>query len=294
MELAHRIRIGFAVAIAFAGAGVIHAADGVAGGGPLLPDLRTLPALGDPWLNLTHSKKKLVLHLSNRIGNHGPGPLELFAGPADTDCTNDGQYPGNDLEADQRIFDDTHAPYGQFDPGDEVGQEIQVGCFEFHPAHDHWHYQDFAQYSLVDVQTDELVAGPSKKIGFCILDGDDLAWDDDRDGDSDLPGSPSSPVYPGSANGCGTGQSTTGPTSMGLSVGYADIYTYYLPGQRLEITGIDRGVYCLVSKANPDHGEVGEPQIEEGDDTNNARRARIRINPQAMKVVDLDRGCPAP
>src|SRR5215210_1008170 len=220
MDLAHRIRITFAVAIALAAAGVIHVADGVAGGGPLVPDLKTLPPLESPWLDLTKPKKKLVLHLSNRIGNHGSGPLELYAGPVDAACQ--GQYEGADLEADQRVFADTNGN-GHFDPDDEPGPGQQVGCFEFHPAHNHWHYQDFAQYSLVDVKTDELVAGPSKKIGFCILDGDDLAWDDDHDGASDLPGSPTSPVYPGSPGGCGQGQSTTGPTSMGLSVGYADI-----------------------------------------------------------------------
>jgi hypothetical protein len=283
LDLAHRIRIMFAVAIAIAGVAVIHAADGVAGGGPLVPDLKTLPPLDSPWLNLTQTKKRLVLHLSNRIGNHGSGPLDLYAGPVDATCQ--GQYEGADLEADQQIFDDTNGNR-HFDPDDEPGPGQQVGCFEYHPAHNHWHYQDFAQYSLVDVKTDELVAGPSKKIGFCILDGDRAF--------PELPGTPDSGHYPGGGTGCGQGAPETGPSSMGLSVGYADTYTYFLPGQRLEVTGIEKGVYCLVSTANPDHGAGDTNQLIESDDTNNGRRERIRINPAVAKVIDLDRSCPAP
>ena len=41
---------------------------------------------------------------------------------------------------------------------------------------------------------------------------------------------------------------------MGLSVGWADLYHYFTPGQRLNITGVTRGTYCLVSVVNPPNG----------------------------------------
>ena len=130
------------------------------------------------------------------------------------------------------------------------------------------------------------MARPSKKIGD---DGDDLAWDED--GDDALPPGPShwAPAHLGMRQ-----RMRAGPVhgrAHKRSVGYADMYTYYLPRQRLD-PGIDKG-YCLVSKANPYHGEAGEPQLEEGDDTNNARRSRIRISPEA-EADAYERGCPAP
>ena len=78
---------------------------------------------------------------------------------------------------------------------------------------------------------------------------------------------------------------------MGLSVGYADTYSYDLPGQRLNVTGIKKGIYCLVSTANPDHGVGDINQIEESDTANNARRERVKINPKKHEVHWLDRKC---
>jgi hypothetical protein len=292
MEIGCRLRITLAAAIAIAGAGSVVVASSVeAGPAQLLPDLVTMRPVDSPWLDLNvHKKggqKVAALRLSNRIGNHGTGPLELFAGPVDAAC--EGQYPGDDREADQRIFEDTNGN-GTFERGTD-GEAIveKVGCFEFHPdpSHLHWHFQDFSQYKLIDADTGEPVAGPSKKIGFCIVDNSPAAF-------PDLPGAPPNGVYPVTGDGgCGFGNPDDGPGRMGLSVGYADTYTMALPGQRLDVTGVTTGRYCLVSTANPAHEppESDPSQLLEATDENNARRTPIKINLEKKRVKEVAGGC---
>ena len=289
MDLAHRIRFTFAAAIAIVGVCAIALADGVTAGdgGELLPDLETLPPLESTWLALDQPKTgKSVLRLSNRIGNDGEGPLELRAETATNPCDPGEHEDWPDMDAVQRVYIDGSPGDGVFDPTEDLSaNEYRVGCFEYHPQHDHWHFQDFAQYSLTDVQTGEMLAGPSKKIGFCIVDGDRAF--------PQLPGSPPGGVYPNGESGCGFGDPDGGPGTMGLSVGYADTYNSFLPGQRLNVTGVKRGVYCLVSQANPKHPDTDPSQLLESDAENNDRRVRIHLNPAAGKVTDLERRCPA-
>ncbi len=286
MDLAHRIRIGLAAAIAICAAASIGLAANVTAGAPaaqLQPDLRTLAPAYEPSLQLQKTGSgKTILRLSNRIANAGKGPLELFAtDPPSGVCESSGQFPdGADLDANQRIFEDSNGnqqydPEGSAQP-DGVAEEPRVGCFEFHPKHNHWHFQDFSQYSLTDIHTQELLAGPSRKIGFCVVDGDRPY--------PGLPGSPDLGVYPEGSNGCGFGDPDGGPGRMGLSVGYADTYSYDLPGQRLDLTGVKKGIYCLVSTANPEHAVDDPSQIIESDLSNNSRRHRIKVEARTGKT----------
>jgi hypothetical protein len=288
MSLAPRLRLAFAALIVAAlGMLAAHAAPATAGNPLLQPDLKTIKPFsfpGDGGLHLRRNKEgDAVLRISNRIANKGTGPLELHAGAATQECEDRGDYDGGeDLEASQRIYMDGNAD-GHYSPGEPVGDEPDVGCFEFHPKHGHWHFQEFSQYALQDLKTGALVAGPSRKIGFCIVDGDRAL--------PTLPGSPLGRRYP-QAGGCGFGDPTSGPGIMGLSIGWADTYGWSTPGQRLGIAGVAAGSYCLVSTANPRTGESDEPQIVETDETNNARRVAISIKPAKKLASVLKGGCP--
>jgi hypothetical protein len=290
MSLAPRLRRAFAALIVGAlGMLAAHAAPATAGDPLLEPDLKTIKPFsspGDGWLHLRRQKQgQTALRISNRIANQGTGPLELHAGAATQECEDQGTHPGEDLEASQRIYMDGDAN-GYYNAGDPVGAEPKVGCFEFHPKHGHWHFQEFSQYELRDLKTNDLEAGPSEKIGFCIVDGDRAI--------PTLPGSPTTGRYPHSdppASGCGLGDPDSGPGVMGLSIGWADTYGWSTPGQRLDITGVPGGRYCLVSTANPTTGEIDETQIEETTTDNNARRVAISIKPAKRRVRVLDRSC---
>jgi hypothetical protein len=280
MSVGCRIRITLAAAIAVAGAGSIAMASSVeAGPAPLRPDLRTLRPLESQWLDLDVKKNSATLYLSNRIANQGDGPLELRTGQESEECNGQSQFPGDQYQAIQRIYEDDGG--GQPDP--ESYAETPVGCFEFHPAHSHWHLQDFSQY-LLRGSDDEIVGDPSNKIGFCIVDGDRAF--------SELPGSPASGVYPND-DGCGFDEADP-PGTMGLSVGWADTYGLGLPGQELNVSGVKKGKYCLVSTANPDHKPDADPsQLKESDPDNNARKKLVKLNPKKERVKTIG-ACPPP
>jgi hypothetical protein len=292
MDAPHRIRITLAAALAAVAAASIVWADGVVAGDPadeLFPDLKTVGPGGFSLALHHHTKNDTtILRLSNKIANAGEGPLELYSQPATGPCIPGDEFPDEpwDRDANQILYEDTD-DNGQFDRGtDQVKEDIRVGCFEYHVAHNHWHFQDFSQYSLADIKSGEQIAGPSRKIGFCILDGERRY--------PDLPGSPQIPVYPENVDqsfGCGFGDPETGPGAMGLSVGYADIYTYSLPGQRLDVTGVPAGTYCLVSTANP---PGGPSDIVESSHANNTRRRQITIDPERDRARWAGADCPAP
>jgi hypothetical protein len=289
MTLGCRIRLCLAVAIAGTGAGTIALASSVEAGSPeLLPDLVTLKPVERPWLELRVNKKHAVLRVSNRIGNRGKGPLEVFAGAEDQGCTAAGEFQGADLAADQRVFADTNGS-GKFERQQDTDATVaQVGCFEYHPkpGHQHWHFHDFSQYKLLG-KDGQIRGDPSNKIGFCIVDNFPAAL-------PTLPGAPSSGFYPADDGGCGNGDPEDGPGRMGLSVGYADTYSMGLPGQRLPVTGVPTGRYCLVSTANPDHApEPDLSQLREANPDNNVRRKLIKLNPGREKVKVLGK-CPQP
>jgi Lysyl oxidase len=246
-----------------------NAMPAAAGPSRLLPDLITM-RLSQDDLVLDASANKLLLRLSNEIANRGRGPLELFASGVSHNCDRDGD-PANDRDAFQRIFLDTNGDH-VFERGvDNASTRKRVGCEQYHPAHHHWHLLDFSRYTLKRERTGKTVAR-STKIGFCIIDTDHA-----------FPGTPGSPPDPGYYP-AGTPDCTE--TSIdGISVGWADIYRYGLPGQEINVTGLARGRYCLISKADPDN------LLEESDNSNNARRTPIGLHPAKRTVVRLHGHC---
>ncbi len=245
-----------------------------AGSPELLPDLVTL-SIGRNDIVLEKRGKHRFLRLSNEVGNGGNGPLDIESAPTSGDCEDD-QYT-----AVQRLFDDTN-DNEVFDRGiDQAADEIPFGCMRFHdaPGHLHWHVLDFARYQLRRARTGRLVE--SKKVGFCVIDTVQPF--------PTLPGSPEKPYYP-QGEGCGgldkEGQPTP-PESEGLSIGWADVYFFGLPGQSMEITDLHRGRYCLISTADP------TKLIAESSDSNNTRTVRLKLRPRKLRLKKLPGPCRA-
>ena len=70
---------------------------------------------------------------------------------------------------------------------------------------------------------------------------------------------------------------------MGLSIGWADLYSASLPGQELNIRGLPDGRYCLRMTANP------AGRILESDRSNNTRSTLVRM--RGSRVRNLNQRC---
>lgn len=137
----------------------------------------------------------------------------------------------------------------------------------FHEAHNHWHFNAFAQYELKTSAGGTTLAPPSLKVSFCVIDGSRPF--------SELPGSPSRPYY----KNCGKS------FRQGLSVGWSDVYRSTLPDQTIDITGIPNGAYCVVSIADP------EDKLRESNESNNSAGTQIKLEPNNV-VTSNGLSCP--
>jgi Lysyl oxidase len=272
-----RVRLAVATALASTLGSVLLLAlassPGAEAGSPeLMPDLVTM-GISRHDIVVEKRGKHRFLRLSNTIGNRGSGPLDVVSGPPSGDCDDD------EFNAVQRLFDDTNDNQ-VFDRGiDQTADEIPFGCMRFHdaPGHLHWHVLDFARYQLRRAKTGRLVE--SKKVGFCVIDTEQPF--------PSLPGSPDKPYYP-QGEGCGGLDEQglpTPPVSEGLSIGWADVYFFGLPGQSLEITKLRRGRYCLISKADPTN------LIAESSDSNNTHTVRLKLRPRKLRFKKLPGPC---
>ena len=176
----------------------------------LLPNIEALPATE---LRLETVDGRIYLRFTTTTWNSGLGPLELVAGPVDTGS--------GKQQVLQRVYS-----------SDGSTNTFQAGWFAWHDLHGHFHFDDYAIYSLRPVDRPESVARQSSKTTFCVIDTDRI--------DHKLPGAPKRSVY----NSCGTG-------IQGMSVGWGDAYRYYLAGQSFDITGLPDGDYILRVGADP-------------------------------------------
>jgi hypothetical protein len=275
--------VGLVAALGLAaGAVLVVLADAARSGTPdeLEPDLFVQrPA----ELYLADGRKEIRLRVSNTVANRGAGPLEIKGGGPAEDCNVPGKPQGRFTL--QNIYRDSdHAgSVGHFERDHDLAAPNQypAGCSRYHPEHDHWHFDNFARYTLLNERTGERVAG-SRKVSFCVIDtGRPYPG---------LPGSPTESYYP---------QDPENPkfpscseTSVdGLSIGWEDTYGASLPGQGMAVTDLERGPYCLVLEADPPTPGDAGGVLEESNESNNARTIRIRINPPKLFVTRVDPSC---
>ena len=242
---------GLAVALVVAASAFGGAAGARVAPTPLRPDI--VPLTTDQvQIRYVHDHKRL--YLSFETENAGTGPLEMQ--PVADDCDGDGST-GDDRTALQNVYGDTDAS-GAYTPDDTVIRTLVAGCFVFHPAHGHWHFQNYARYQLLSLDGDKLRV--HAKVGFCMLDTSSV--------DPTLPGHPSTAQYRGCPD----------LALQGISVGWSDIYSVNTPGQFINVDGLPNGTYCLVGNADP-----GD-KLRESDEGDNQVRTRVSFGDHRATV----------
>jgi hypothetical protein len=126
-----------------------------------------------------------------------------------------------------------------------LGNPIGNPLFEYDSCHDHYHFNDFAEYRLLDLSGAQVALG--NKVGFCLLDYH--AWDPNAN--------------PNSVYDCG---------NQGIQKGWADVYSASLPCQWIDITGLPAGDYVIELEIDP------ENRIAELNETNNVSRLMVTIS----------------
>ena len=184
----------------------------------LQPNLEALPAADLHIENATDGRT--LLRFSATTWNSGLGPLELIAG--ETTSTKQKVY--------QRIYLDDGTSYDNL-----------AGEFVWHSDHNHFHFENYALYSLQPVDAPGASERISNKTTFCVMDTDRI--------NHRLPGAPKKAHY-----------TTCDADVQGMSVGWGDTYKYDLAGQDIDITDLPSGEYNLVVEVDPKNvlQETGE------------------------------------
>lgn len=211
--------------------------------GDLLPDLG-MARITDLKIDKTTDGRRL-LRYSTEIANVGQGAFELHLHRASLT---------DPMAVTQRVYTSSGFRDVATSP-----QTIFAG-----DGHNHWH--------IVDLETVELnrsdngaKVGTDAKVGFCFLDHLRFRLS--------LPGAPQNPVY----GGCG------GPNdldvTMGLSVGWSDQYSWNLPTQYIDITGLTPGRYRLNVIADAGNWFL------ESNESNNATWVDIQLKGQGAPHI---------
>jgi hypothetical protein len=219
---------------------------------PAIPDLVVLP-LRDIALARKDDGSREIFFTAT-IANIGDGPFMLHAAR---------QSVGGDWLVAQRFLEPDGTLTERATPGDLV--------YGGH-GHDHWHVRLGASYALVALPTDKQVRR-LVKAGFCFFD--QKAY---RLGIPNA--SPRQRFGVGTCNGPGVTA-----LDMGLSVVWSDPYTWLLPDQRVDATGLAAGDYRLIATADPDGW------FREKDETNNETWVDLRITERAdgIPIVEVVR-----
>lgn len=198
--------------------GAVPPADG-------LPDLAALPAYDIQTATVRTGGGGTLdtLQFAATVWNAGPGPLIV-----------EGFRPGRSPRM---------AAYQFFRrPGSrEDGSAVSVGGLDYdaRTGHDHWHFRDFARYSLV--RANGRTVSVSRKEAWCLAPTDQI--------DQLVPNAEMRPGDGSLYSACGDADAVQ--VREVLEVGAGDTYGLGTPGQAIDITHLPDGVYFLKIEANP-------------------------------------------
>ena len=185
-----------------------------------LPNLIPLPA----WnLDVRPSRKtgRDYLNFAATVWDSGPAPLVVEGF----------RRPGTGvMDAYQYFYRD----------GEPVGR-ARVGTLDYDAkrGHQHWHFEQFARYSLLDADRAQVVR--SHKVSFCLAPTDPI--------DLTRPGAEWQPYSVGLDTACG-GEGSLWVREV-LDAGWGDTYYQFLRGQSFDITDLANGTYFVRVEANP-------------------------------------------
>jgi hypothetical protein len=211
-----------------------------------LPDLMALPAWG---ISIDSRRERDILGFNATEWNEGPGTLvvEGFRG-VDEDF----------MDAFQYFLVD----------GEPVGR-TPVGRLEFHPKHQHWHFEEFTRYTLLDsTKTQVLVSG---KQSWCLANTDAI--------DLSVQNANWAAFGGDLFTMCG------GPRALWirevLDVGWGDTYAQFSLDQAFDVTNLPNGRYYIRTTVNP------TGMLIEGTTANNVedRLIKLRGKPGARQVI---------
>lgn len=211
-------------------------------GQPLPPNLKALPA--SDISVVTNLAGDPELRFSSSSWNAGLGPLELIAGEV--------------AQGRQNVYQRIYSGGGSF-------TDLLAGNFVWHEGHNHFHFEDYALYTL------QAVKGKSRrsstKTSFCVMDNTAV--------DLGLPGAPPAAVY-----------AQCGNSAQGMSVGWGDTYGSHLAGQEISLKRFKSGDYRLIIEADPKN------RLLETDETDNVSCVLLRIDMRRRTATVLNaEGC---
>ena len=210
-------------------------------GVPLLPDLFSWANQGSSYMyggefDLTSEPSRVLYRFNVAIPNQGDGPLEVF----------EVTHPDQTQDVYQHIYDST----GGYTP-------VLMGSFviDEEPPFGHLHLEGLAQYNLREVTAGNgvgpVVAAHSKTSHGLV---DSVSYD------LMLPGAPGTRVYDDADD-----------NPLGVSIGWADLYSKGIPKQRIDVTGVPSGQYWLEVVIDPNN------MVQETDETNNTTRIMVDL-----------------
>ena len=205
----------------------------------LLPNLIPLKA-SELRTEVEPATGHLLLRFTTTSWNSGNGPLEIVAK----------EVIGNETQkVDQRIYRSDGTYYDE-----------PAGDMAYHPSHAHFHFDDYAIYTLQPLNAPGESARTGVKTTFCIIDTNRI--------DGRLPGAPKRAAY-----------TTCSNTIQGMSVGWGDQYRYYLEGQSIDITDLLDGDYRLTIEVDPRN------LLFETNEADNVSTVDLRLTEGVVQVI---------
>jgi len=211
-----------------------------------------LPDLGMARLTniqIQNASGQRLLRFDTKIVNTGAGRFEVHGSRPSTSTPT--------MSVTQRVFDGA---------GGHRDLATAAEMYYAGDGHNHWHVRNLQRFTLTRLDSGANV-GTGAKSGFCFFDN--YRYGSTRD-----------PFYTAVGGACRYGAPSALRVKMGLSVGWGDRYSWKLPGQYIDVTGLPPGTYRLRCVADP------SGWFREEDDANNFTWVDLQLTRDGARVLE--------